>query len=187
VTGSGSGSGAEAASVTGSGAVSGAGQELPFFVYGTLRPGERNHDRFLAGRTAAEEPALLEGALLYEGPGYPYAVEDPGGGTVAGELVTAAPGEYGELLAVLDHLEEYFGPGHPLNVYERVARDVLRAADGTAVLSWVYFAAAGVTRGLRTHGRAIPGGDWRERPGRGRSQATHRRDQGGTETGFIPS
>lgn len=29
---------------------------LPFFVYGTLRPGEPNHDLFLRGRTRAEEP-----------------------------------------------------------------------------------------------------------------------------------
>lgn len=28
---------------------------LPFFVYGTLRPGEHNHDLFLRGRTRTEE------------------------------------------------------------------------------------------------------------------------------------
>lgn len=133
--------------------------QLPFFVYGTLRPGECNHDLFLHGRTATEEPALLTGAVLYEGPGYPYAVLDAGGGTVAGELVTAAAGEYGELLAVLDHLEEYTAPGHPRNVYERVARDVLRP-DGTAVRAWVYVAAPGVAAELRAKGTRIRGGDW---------------------------
>lgn len=65
--------------------------ELPFFVYGTLRPGEVNHDLLLRGRTLREEPARLAGAVLYQGPGYPYAVEEPGG-TVAGELVTPLPG-----------------------------------------------------------------------------------------------
>lgn len=141
---------------------------LPFFVYGTLRPGERNHDLFLHGRTATEEPARLAGAVLYEGPGYPYAVEDPaGGGTVEGEVVTAAPGEYEELLAVLDDLEEYAGPGHPRNLYERVARDVVRP-DGTVIRAWVYFAAAGVARDLRAHGSTVPGGSWRRaRPGPG--------------------
>jgi len=78
----------------------------PFFVYGTLRPGERNHDLFLRGRTESEAPGRLRGALLYEGPGYPYAVEEPGGegGTVSGELVTALPEAYDELLAVLGAL-----------------------------------------------------------------------------------
>ncbi|NUK38070.1 gamma-glutamylcyclotransferase [Streptomyces lunaelactis] len=137
----------------------GPGEELPFFVYGTLRPGECNHDHFLHGRTAEEEPALLADAVLYEGPGYPYALLEPGGGTVAGEAVTAAPGEYGELLAVLDRLEEYVAPGHPRNLYERVAREVLRP-DGTAVRAWVYVAAAGVAEELRAKGTVIPGGDW---------------------------
>ncbi|MFC8224263.1 gamma-glutamylcyclotransferase [Streptomyces sp. NPDC057287] len=105
---------------------------LPFFVYGTLLPGEANHDRFLRGRTHEERPAVLPGALLYEGPGYPYVVDGPG--TVHGTLVTAAPGAYAELLGLLDDLEQYLGPDHPRNLYERVARSarpVPRAADGT--------------------------------------------------------
>ncbi|MBT2444827.1 gamma-glutamylcyclotransferase [Streptomyces sp. ISL-36] len=126
---------------------------LPFFVYGTLRPGEYNHDRFLLGRTVEEVPARLPGALLYEGPGYPYAV--PGEGEIAGDLLTAAPGAYGALLSVLDRLEEYVGPGHPLNLYERAEREVVRVGDGAAVRAWVYFAAPGTPLGP-----LIGGGDW---------------------------
>ncbi|MFE2596508.1 gamma-glutamylcyclotransferase family protein [Streptomyces sp. NPDC001840] len=130
---------------------------MPFFVYGTLRPGEPNHDLCLRGRTSREVPARLEGAVLYDGPGYPYAVEAPG--AVLGDLITAGPGAYAELLAVLDELEEYVAPGHPRNLYERVAREV-RPADGTPVRAWVYFAAARVARELRARGRLIGSGDW---------------------------
>lgn len=63
---------------------------LPFFVYGTLRPGEANHDLFLRGRIRSEEPGRLTGALLYDGPGYPYAVEGAGG-TVAGNSSPRGP------------------------------------------------------------------------------------------------
>ncbi|AWL38296.1 gamma-glutamylcyclotransferase family protein [Streptomyces sp. SM18] len=155
---------------------------LPFFVYGTLLPGERNHDRFLTGRVRGQCPAVLPGALLYHGPGYPYAVEGPG--EVRGALVTAAPGAYGELLAVLDELEGYLGPGHPRNLYERVARPVVPRPDGPhragdradpdgparPVRAWVYLAGAAVTRSLRTGGTPVPGGDWlarHPRPGPG--------------------
>lgn len=131
---------------------------LPFFVYGTLRPGEVNHDMFLRGRTAAEEPALLPDAALYEGPGYPYAVARPGA-AIRGELVTPEPEAYAELLVALDLLEEYRGPGLPGNVYDRVAREALRP-DGIRVLAWVYLAAAPLARALARSGTEIPGGDW---------------------------
>ncbi|MGW1210538.1 gamma-glutamylcyclotransferase family protein [Streptomyces sp. NPDC002499] len=137
---------------------------LPFFVYGTLRPGEVNHDLFLRARTRSETPARLTGAVLYDGPGYPYAVEAPGG-VVYGELVTALPDHYEELLAALDRLEEY-APGDPSNLYERVAREVRceeEGGGGGGVLAWVYVAAPPVADNLRTHGKLIESGDWRIR------------------------
>ncbi|MEV6170284.1 gamma-glutamylcyclotransferase family protein [Streptomyces sp. NPDC051954] len=127
---------------------------LPFFVYGTLRPGEHNHGLFLRGRTQTEEPGRLAGAVLYDGPGYPYAVEEAGGGPVYGELVTARPGAYDELLTALDRLEEYI-PGDPRNLYERVVREVTREADGAAVRAWVYVAAPAVAVRLRARGKLI--------------------------------
>ncbi|MDN3020382.1 gamma-glutamylcyclotransferase family protein [Streptomyces sp. S.PB5] len=130
---------------------------LPFFVYGTLRPGEVNHDAFLRGRTSSEVPGRLDNAVLYDGPGYPYAVEDPG--TVHGELVTALPDAYDDLLVALDRLEDY-APGDPRNLYERVERDVVRTADGTSVRAWVYLAAPAVATGLRVCGKLIESGDW---------------------------
>lgn len=136
-------------------------RHLPFFVYGTLRPGEINHDLFLRGRTRAEEPGRLPGAALYDGPGYPYAVEEPGGigEAVSGDLITARPESYDRLLLELDELEECV-PGDPRGLYVRVERDVVRRRDGAAVRAWVYLAGAAVAAELRADGRRIEGGDW---------------------------
>lgn len=108
---------------------------LPFFVYGTLRPGETNHTLLLRGHTSTESPGSLRNAVLYDGPGYPYAVEEPGG-VIHGDLITARPDAYARLLAELDHLEEY-APDDPASLYERVIRKIDRA-DGTTVRAWVY-------------------------------------------------
>ncbi|MEV8312581.1 gamma-glutamylcyclotransferase family protein [Streptomyces sp. NPDC059900] len=134
------------------------GARLPFFVYGTLRPGEPNHAAHLRGRAAAEVPARLAGAILYEGPGYPYLVEEPGGGQVHGELITALPFAYERLLADLDVLEVY-APGDPRNLYERVEREVA-LPGGAAARAWVYVAAPRVAARLRASGSVIGGGDW---------------------------
>ncbi|MWA10972.1 gamma-glutamylcyclotransferase family protein [Streptomyces sp. BA2] len=131
---------------------------LPFFVYGTLRPGEPNHDVHLRGSVGAESPARLPGAVLYEGPGYPYLVEEPEGGPVRGELITALPSAYDRLLADLDVLEDY-APGDPRNLYERVVREVT-LLDGTTARAWVYVAAPRVAARLRASGVLIGGGDW---------------------------
>ncbi|MGA4842066.1 gamma-glutamylcyclotransferase family protein [Streptomyces sp. G45] len=132
---------------------------LPFFVYGTLRPGEHNHAAFLRGRVAREEPAWLPGAVLYEGPGYPYAVEEPGGPPIRGELVTPHPHAYEALLAALDDLEEYT-PADPASLYERVPRAVTRP-DGTTARAWVYIATPRVATRLRATGARVAGGEWR--------------------------
>ncbi|GAA3235349.1 gamma-glutamylcyclotransferase [Streptomyces sp. XM83C] len=134
---------------------------LPFFVYGTLRPGQRNHDAFLRGRIRTERPARLMDAVLYDGPGYPYAVEEPGG-TVHGDLVTAHPDVHGELLAELDRLEECTPGGDPRDLYARVRREVV-LDDGQRTPAWVYLAAPAVEARLRAHGRRIESGDWTDR------------------------
>ena len=169
---------------------------LPFFVYGTLQVGFQNHTNVVRGRYSTAAPAFIVGAEVFHYGGFPglYETADNSSAIVYGELLeldTASTEEglrtYYELLCELDVLEEYFGPGHPKNVYERVAREVVvrvpreRAAntsgDGggaaampidnapangttveTRVLAWVY-----VSRIDRSSIPAtrVPHGDWK--------------------------
>jgi gamma-glutamylcyclotransferase (GGCT)/AIG2-like uncharacterized protein YtfP len=129
----------------------------PFFLYGTLLPGGRNH-AVLRGRALTWTPAELPGALLFHGPGFPYAVAGPAGeGVVRGALMTADPRTYDGLLADLDRLEGYV-PGGPANLYERRRAEV-RTAGGT-ISAWVYFAADGTARDLLRSDRPIADGRW---------------------------
>ncbi|MFG2094418.1 gamma-glutamylcyclotransferase family protein [Streptomyces sp. NPDC048612] len=133
-------------------------ERLPFFVYGTLRPGEVNYGPTLRGRTAAEEPARIGGALLYDGPGYPYATAGPADAVVHGALIRPRDTDYDEVCTLLDRLEGYT-PGDRRNHYERVATEAV-CPDGRTVRAWVYLAAGPLAARLRATGTPLAGGDW---------------------------
>ncbi|MFI9046364.1 gamma-glutamylcyclotransferase family protein [Streptomyces sp. NPDC053427] len=133
-------------------------RRLPFFVYGTLRPGEANYGWTLRGRTATEETARIAGALLYDGPGYPYATAGPADAIVHGTLIRPRDADYDEVCAVLDRLEDY-APGDPENVYERVVTEAV-CSDGRTERAWVYLAAEPLAARLRAGGTLIEGGCW---------------------------
>lgn len=133
-------------------------ERLPFFVYGTLLPGEANHAWALRGRTAAEEPARIVGAVLYDGPGYPYAVPGPADSQVCGALITPRDADYEAIRTALDQLEG-FTPGGPDNLYERRAVDAV-CGDGRTVRAWVYFVVGALADRLRATGTPLTGGDW---------------------------
>jgi gamma-glutamylcyclotransferase (GGCT)/AIG2-like uncharacterized protein YtfP len=124
---------------------------LPVFVYGTLRPGAWNHDRFLAPWLAAPcRPARLAGHALHHLGGLPYVVADPTmTAGVAGELADLDPDRLGDAIHELDLLEDVDG-GH----YVRVEVAVVGGER-----AWVYVAGPLVADALGP-GTAVGHGDW---------------------------
>ena len=111
--------------------------QLPVFVYGTLRPGQKNYFPFLGGRILRETPATIEGRLFYvRGEGYPYLL--PGGGIVRGDLVELRPEKYDQTLRELDDLEEFDPQDEPESIYLR-RRGRVTPEEGKDVVAWVYF------------------------------------------------
>jgi len=107
------------------------------FVYGTLRRGEKNHRRYLAGRYRSCTPATLRGRLFFEPrEGYPYLV--PASGIVHGEVFELDPATAAATLRKLDRLEDYDPDDETGSLYLRREADAL-LADGSTVRVWVYF------------------------------------------------
>ncbi|WP_329569750.1 gamma-glutamylcyclotransferase family protein [Kitasatospora sp. NBC_01266] len=132
---------------------------LPLFVYGTLRSGQRNHTHYLGGHCTRIEPAVLAGAVLHQGPGYPYAVADPDPGRrVRGELITVRPADFARVLTALDELEGCRPDG--TGYYVRLRRPVIVTAHGERVAAWVYLAGPELSARLRARPAPIPSGDW---------------------------
>jgi gamma-glutamylcyclotransferase (GGCT)/AIG2-like uncharacterized protein YtfP len=129
---------------------------LPLFVYGTLRPGEKNYPAYLAGRTRREVAATVAGALFFatEG-GYPCLLA--GEGRVCGELMDLRHECYEAALQELDALEEYEPSDEAGSVYLRRRARVL-LETGEEAEAWVYY-----WNGPLPAGTWINSGDFRDR------------------------
>lgn len=129
---------------------------LPVFVYGTLRPGQKNYRHYLLGKTVREERATITGALYYvPHGGYPYLL--PEAGTVTGDLMFLTPEFYETTLRDLDRLEEYDCDYEKHSVYLR-RRATVSLGDGSPCEAWVYYWNEPTISGER-----IPGGDFTNR------------------------
>ena len=130
-----------------------ASEQIPFFVYGTLIPGQPNDHLWRSGIRGIETAVFTNGKLFDMGY-YPMLVEWDGG-TVRGKLISVANAVYEETLNRLDYLEGYFPDQPAESGYRRVKREVITQSE-RSVLSWVYVGRQDLARGSEF----IPGGDW---------------------------
>lgn len=113
---------------------------LPFFVYGTLLPGQPN-DYLWGESIVAKKPATFTSGRLYDMGSYPMLVESEEGGCVRGMLITVRAVDSDIVMARLDDLEGY-DPARPdEDGYRRVQRTV-QTADARSVTAWVYLGQA---------------------------------------------
>lgn len=128
-----------------------------YFVYGTLLRGMPNHS-MLAREARLVLPARLKGTIYHLPEGYPMLAEDDSG-TVFGEAVLLPEGS--PVLKALDRLEDYIGPGHPDNLYERVEREVDISGRDAKARARVYVCPPHRLGWVKKTGAPVPGGDWR--------------------------
>lgn len=127
---------------------------LQVFVYGTLKPGERNYAAYCAGKTIAEQPALTQGHLYALPLGYPALIQ--GSGIVYGYLFSLA---HPQVLADLDALEDY-QPNRAAaeNHYTRAQVAVWDRTHQSLGLAWAYCMTLAQMQNLG--GTLLPNGEW---------------------------
>lgn len=127
---------------------------LKVFVYGTLKPGEINYQRYCEGKVVEEQRAIAWGQLYNLPLGYPAMT--PGKRQVHGFLLTLADLV---ILSALDELEDY-DPNRRSdeNEYNRQQVEVYDLAGQTLGLAWAYFMTPEQVE--RLQGVLIPSGWW---------------------------
>ena len=136
-------------------------ERLPFFVYGTLLPGQPNAYLWKDAVTK-QEPAVLAGGCLYDMGSYPMLIEE-GTAPVYGTVIHPAEAEYEAVLARLDQLEgctpdqsEDFGYSRVIRTVQIENTSTEHDGNGRSLSAWVYIGQETTVRGLPS----IPGGDW---------------------------
>ncbi|HEY9829105.1 MAG TPA: gamma-glutamylcyclotransferase [Stenomitos sp.] len=124
------------------------------FVYGTLKPGEINYDRYCVGKVLQEKPAIAYGQLYHLSLGYPGLIL--GDGQVQGFLLTFADST---IFESLDELEDYDPNRRPEdNEYNRAQVEVYDLVGQSLGLAWVYFMTVEKVQYFK--GTLIPSGCW---------------------------
>lgn len=135
--------------------------QTPLFVYGTLRRGQHNYARLLAGYTVSELPATITGMRLYSVGAFPVMTEGDPAHMVYGEWMIVHPLFYHRVLEQLDHLEGYNpaaeAAGLQPGLYRREKRRVQLEGGGEA-LAWLYI--GNPAELARLPHAEIPSGDW---------------------------
>jgi len=108
--------------------------QIDVFVYGTLKPGECNYQRYCQGQVIAERRALALGKLYALSLGYPGMVA--GDGIVQGVILSFADPN---IFLDLDQLEDY-QPHRPAeeNEYQRQQISVFDLNRQPLGLVWAY-------------------------------------------------
>jgi gamma-glutamylcyclotransferase (GGCT)/AIG2-like uncharacterized protein YtfP len=107
---------------------------VKLFVYGTLKPGEVNYQKYCAGQVIAAKRAMVLGKLFALPMGYPAMTS--GDEQVQGYLLDFAKSE---ILTALDDLEDY-QPSRPEseNLYNRQSMEVYEPKGVSLGRAWVY-------------------------------------------------
>jgi len=128
-------------------------EAVHLFVYGTLKRGEPNFERYVPDALTIEE-AEMPGRLYHLPAGYP-GLRLEGDGTVHGEAMTFA--DLPTKLRAVDPLETCDPASPETSLYRRDVYTIYLKPDRRPVPAWVYVYA----QPLPEAARPVEGGDWR--------------------------
>ena len=110
-------------------------EQKKIFVYGSLRTGFFNYNKYLLGKVSNAQDGKVKGKLYHmTHKGYPALIE--GDDVVVGEIMTL--NDFESVIIPMDKMENYYGVNDSRNEYNRVVMDV-ELLDGSKESCYVYY------------------------------------------------
>ena len=137
-------------------------KKINLFVYGSLREGFFNYDKYLAGKVVEKKDAILENMRLYHMPykGYPAIIN--GQDSILGEIMVINEADYDSTLEAMDAMEGFLGEGNPENEYHKMIFEVENLESNEIESCYVYFYNKDKDELFDYKAVYLPNGDWKE-------------------------
>lgn len=135
-------------------------EEKKIFVYGSLREGFFNYDKYLKGKVSNITPAIVKGKLYHlSHKGYPALLE--GEDSIWGEIMTL--NDFYRDIVPMDEMEGYISSEDTsLNEYTRTIMKVKNLSTNDYEECYVYKYEQYNHEDFNSHGVYISHGDWKK-------------------------
>lgn len=137
-------------------------KNINIFVYGSLREGFFNYDKYLSGKISKKMNAKLNNVELYHMPykGYPAIIN--GQDSILGEIMVINEADYDSTLEAMDVMEGFLGEGNPENEYHKMIFEVENLESNEIESCYVYFYNKDKDELFDYKAVYLPNGDWKE-------------------------
>lgn len=135
---------------------------INLFVYGSLREGFFNYNKYLEGKVIEKKDAKLENMKLYHLPYKGYPALTFGEDTVYGEIMVLSEEHYEDAMNAMDKLEGFISDNNPDNEYHKVIFEVENLLTNEKEKCYVYFYNKDNDQRFESSAIYLPHGNWKE-------------------------
>ena len=137
-------------------------KRINLFVYGSLREGFFNYNKYLDGKVIEKKDAKLENMKLYHLPYKGYPALTFGEDTVFGEIMVLSEEHYEDTMSAIDKMEGFISEKNPENEYHKVILEVEHLHTSQKEKCFVYFYNKDKDHLFDNSAIYLPHGNWKE-------------------------
>ena len=136
-------------------------KNINLFVYGSLRQGFFNYEKYLEGKVVKKYEAKLENMKLFHMPYKGYPAITKGEDIVFGEIMIINENDYDETIKAMDEMEGFISENNPENEYHKVILEVENISTKEKEKCFVYCYNKDKDIVFEEKSIYIPSGDWK--------------------------